>query len=175
MLASQGAQPESTTPPPPPHQRQICDRCNDTGFKLTAGVMCNLTLSYSSEINAVFCPQRVSLPLKNTLWYVLRGLCCPSSLVQQPLQIKTAVWHIFSGIWTFRVGWGSPLQTVMAVWHTSNFKIGCQIAITICRGLPHPTRSLSRIVCRGQDGTKGSKGTLRPDFWAYTWPVLFKS
>jgi hypothetical protein len=39
-----------------------------------------------------------------------------------------------------------------------------QTAITICSGLPHPTRSLSRIVYREQEGSKGKKGTLRPDF-----------
>jgi hypothetical protein len=37
----------------------------------------------------------------------------------------------------------------------------------------HPTRSLSRIVCRGREGPKGSKGTLRPDFQANTRPRMF--
>jgi hypothetical protein len=32
-----------------------------------------------------------------------------------------------------------------------------QTAITICRGLSHPTMSLSRIVYRGQEGPKGNK------------------
>ncbi len=31
------------------------------------------------------------------------------------------------------------------------------MAITICSGLPNPSRSLSSIVCRGQEGPKGSK------------------
>ncbi len=48
-----------------------------------------------------------------------------------------------------------------------------QIAITIFRGLSHPTRSLSRIVSREQEGAKGSKGTLRPDFEANTRPRIF--
>ena len=30
-----------------------------------------------------------------------------------------------------------------------------------------------KVVSRGQEGPKGSKGTLRPDFQAYTWPMLF--
>jgi hypothetical protein len=33
-----------------------------------------------------------------------------------------------------------------------------QTVISICR-LPHPTRSFNRIVCRGQEGPKGRKGT----------------
>ncbi len=48
-----------------------------------------------------------------------------------------------------------------------------QKAITIYRGLSHLTRSLSRIVCRGQERPKGRKGTLRPDFQAYTRPRFF--
>ncbi len=32
-----------------------------------------------------------------------------------------------------------------------------QKAITICRGLSHPTRLLSRIVCRGQERPKAEK------------------
>jgi hypothetical protein len=47
------------------------------------------------------------------------------------------------------------------------------MAITIRRGLTHPTRSLSRIVCRGQDCPECSKGTLRPDFQANTIPRIF--
>jgi hypothetical protein len=35
------------------------------------------------------------------------------------------------------------------------------MAITFCSGLKHLTRSLSRRVFRGQDGPKGSAGTLR--------------
>jgi hypothetical protein len=54
------------------------------------------------------------------------------------------------------------------------FKKAHQTAITICSGLSHPTRSLSRIVCRGQEGPKGSKGEyLRPDFQANTRSRLF--
>ncbi len=42
------------------------------------------------------------------------------------------------------------------------------ITIIICRGLSHPTRSFSRIVCRGQERPKDRGGTLRPDFQANT-------
>ncbi len=48
-----------------------------------------------------------------------------------------------------------------------------QTAFTICRGLSNPTRSLSRIVCRGQEPPKGNKGTLRPVFRANTRPKVF--
>ncbi len=87
------------------------------------------------------------------------------------------------------VGCDSPLQIVMAVWRpfclNSNFlgPVGCdspqltrmvrQKAITFCRELSHPTRSLSRIVCRGQEQPKGRKGTLRPDFQANNRPRMF--
>ncbi len=64
----------------------------------------------------------------------------------------------------FPVGCYSQLQIVMVVWHASFLKKVCQPAITIFAGLPHLTRSLSRIVFRGQEGYKGSKDTLRPDF-----------
>jgi hypothetical protein len=66
------------------------------------------------------------------------------------------------------VGYNSPLQIIMAVCCASNFKKVCQTAITFCIGLPHPTKSLSRIVSRRQEGHKGSKGTLRPDIQANT-------
>jgi hypothetical protein len=39
-----------------------------------------------------------------------------------------------------------------------------QKVITICRRLSHPTRSLSRIVCRGQERPNSRKATFRPDF-----------
>ncbi len=41
-------------------------------------------------------------------------------------------------------------------------------AITNGIGLSHPTSSLSRIVCKGQQGSKGCKGTWRPDLQANT-------
>jgi hypothetical protein len=80
------------------------------------------------------------------------------------------------------------LQIVMAVWYpfclNSNFlgrgwqpsadNNGVPKAITIWRGLSHLTRSLSRIVCRGQECPKGIKGTLRPDFQINTRPRIFK-
>ncbi len=78
ILASQGAPLVSTTTPPPSllsstlaanfatDTVSVIDAtgANYTGWKFAAGVMCNLTFSYSSEINAVLWPQRVSLPLK---------------------------------------------------------------------------------------------------------------
>jgi hypothetical protein len=64
------------------------------------------------------------------------------------------------------------------VWSDSPLlnKMVCQKAITICRGQSHTIRSLSRIVCRGQEHPKGRKDTLRPDFQANTrhW-IFFKS
>jgi hypothetical protein len=67
----------------------------------------------------------------------------------------------------------SPLQIVMAIWRALYFKKVRLTAITTCKGLTHPTRSPSRSVCRVQEGPKGSKGTLRPDFQANFRPRIF--
>ncbi len=80
-----------------------------------------------------------------------------------PLQIVMAVWHtFFESEFSGSGGCDNPLLTKTDIWHVSNLNKKC--AITICRGLSHLTRSLSRIVCRGQAGPKVSKSTLRPDF-----------
>ncbi len=52
----------------------------------------------------------------------------------------------------------------------------CQTATTICSGLPlpHPTRSHSRIICRGREGPQGSNFTLRPAFQAKAWLCFIK-
>jgi hypothetical protein len=44
----------------------------------------------------------------------------------------------------------NAMQIAMAVWRDSNLKKVHETIFTICRGLLHPTRSLSWIVCRGQ-------------------------
>ncbi len=80
-----------------------------------------------------------------------------------PLQIEMAVWRPFCLKSNFLAGCDSPLLTIMVR----------QKAITICKGLSHLTRSLSKIVCRGQERPKGKKGTLRPDFQANTRPRIF--
>jgi hypothetical protein len=78
--------------------------------------------------------------------------------------IAVAVW----------VKWGSPLKTRVAIWCASKKKKKTRKkTIAICRGQPHLSRSLNRIVCRGQKGPKGSKGILRPDFQANIRPLLF--
>jgi hypothetical protein len=120
-----------------------------------------LTLSYSSKIKRYLHHQMVFPPLKKTLWYVIRGQCCPSSRVWQPSAGSNGSFEPF--LFTFWVGPDSPLLTIRV--H--------QKAIAICRGLSHPTRSLSRIVCRGQERSKGRKGTLRPDFQGNTRPSIF--
>jgi hypothetical protein len=51
--------------------------------------------------------------------------------------------------------------------------VGCDRPLKIVMGLSHPTRSLSRIVCKGQERPKGRKGTLRPDIQANTRPRIF--
>jgi hypothetical protein len=84
--------------------------------------------------------------------------------------------------WAARpVGYSSTLQIVMVFWRPffnlnlpgrvrelfgalKIFIKVCQTAITIRSRLPHPTRLLSIIVCRGQEAPKGCNGTLRADF-----------
>ncbi len=66
--------------------------------------------------------------------------------------MKNEKWQfcaLFVWIQTFWDGCDSPLLTIMVR----------KKAITVCRGLSHTTRSLSRIVCRGQKRPKGRKGT----------------
>ncbi len=74
------------------------------------------------------------------------------------LQIIMAIWGPFFN-----------LNLVSRVWELFDalqiFIKVCQMAITIYSGLPHPTRLLSIIVCRGQEAPKG---TLRADFQANT-------
>jgi hypothetical protein len=65
------------------------------------------------------------------------------------------------------------LQIVMAIWPTLKLKKSAPNGHTIIRRLSHPARSPSRIVCRGQEGHKGSKGTFRPDFQADNRPRIF--
>ncbi len=111
------------------------------------------------EKNAVRCSQRAMLPIQ---WG------CDS-----PLLI----------IWQFDTYFLS-LNLLGQVWEPNADNNGCLVcfikkvsktAITICSRLSHPTRSLSIIVCRGQEGPKGRKGTLRPDFQASNRPMIFKA
>ncbi len=58
--------------------------------------------------------QSVSLSLKITPWYVLRGQCCPSCRVWQPFSDSNASLAPFLfWIQTFWVGCDSPLLTIM--------------------------------------------------------------
>ncbi len=101
---------------------------------------------------------------KKTPWYVIRRQCCPSSRVWQPSADSKWQFGIrFFLIQTFWVRRDSPLLTKMVR----------QKAITICREMSHLARSVSRIVCGGQQRPKGRKGTLRPDFQANTRPKVF--
>ncbi len=112
------------------------------------------------EKNAVICSQRAK---KN---------CCLSSWVWHPLQIEMGglahVFYLFILFYLPDRVWQPAADNSGCLAHFRLLKKVCQTAITICRELSHPTRSLSRIVCRGQEGPKGSKGTLRPDFQANT-------
>jgi hypothetical protein len=121
----------------------------------------------------------------------LKFLYIISSILTLSYSSKINGKNMFSEGFSAHLVWcDSLLQIVMVFWCTFfkfeidtaacngclvRFKIKkvCQTAITICSGLSRPTRSLRRIVCRGQEGSKGSKGTLRPDFQANTLDLGF--
>ncbi len=103
-------------------------------------------------------------PWKKRRYMFSEGIAAHPVGCDSTLQIEMSVWCPCFWIWTSWVGHESSLQILMGVCRASNLKKGHQTAIS--RGMSHQTRSLSRIVCRGQEGTKGSKGTLRPDFQA---------
>ncbi len=104
-----------------------------------------------------------TLYLRNSWSLNLRAIenciCGLRSIERNMRFILRTVWqfgaHLFQTFW---VMCDSPLLTIMVR----------QKAITICKRLSHPTRSLSRKICRGQEHSKGRKGTLRPDFQANT-------
>jgi hypothetical protein len=127
-----------------------------------------LTLSYSSEINAVLCPPRVSLSLKKKHRDMSSDGCAAHPVTyNSPLQIVMAIWRTFLKICWVGGGGGAGYDSCLA-----RLKFMKNAAKShyygIFSGLTHPTRSLSKIVCRGQEGPKGSKGNLKPDFQAYT-------
>jgi hypothetical protein len=54
--------------------------------------------------------------LEKTLWYFLRGQCCPSSRVWQPSADSNGSLVHFFWVWACWVRCDSPLLTKMAVW-----------------------------------------------------------
>jgi hypothetical protein len=66
-----------------------------------------------------------------------------------------------------------PVAAMLTIMARFKLQKRRQTAITIYNGLSHPTRSLSRIVCRGKEPPIGSKGILRPDFQANNRPMIF--
>ncbi len=110
---------------------------------------------------------------KKTPCNVLRGFLCPwkkrvvlssEGCATHPIRYRWPFGALFF-IWTCWLGCEKPLQTLMAVWHTLNFKKVRRMAITICSGQTQQTWSLRKIVCRGQEGSKGIQ--------ANTWLVHF--
>ncbi len=117
-------------------------------------LLLSLSLSYSSKLNALLYPQRVSLPLKKT----------PLNHVLSPLQIKKAIGALFLKIWTCCVGVVARCRQECMFGDLKLWKKCCHT---------RPDHSAEYIVCRGQEGTKGSQGTLRPDFQSDTRPKIF--
>jgi hypothetical protein len=134
--------------------RGLIGLCNSNSTPILLKRTGDLALSYSTKTNGYLYHQRVSSPLKKKRPDMFSE--CNADHPEgcdSPLQIVMAVWRPFCLNSNFL---GRPLLTIMVP----------QKAITICRGLSHPTRSLSRTVCRGQERPKGRKGALRPDFQA---------
>jgi hypothetical protein len=106
--------------------------------------------------------------LKKTPWkYVIRGQCCPSNRVWQPSADSNGSLAPF--LFEFKLSRsGVTLQPSADNNGAPKGHYYLQRAVR-----SHPTRSLSRIVCRGQERPKGRKGTLRPDFQASTRPRIF--
>jgi len=120
-----------------------------------------LTLSYSSKINGFYILRGFLRLWKKCCVLFSEGNGAPSVACDSPLQIVMAVWHTFF-IWTSWVPVCKPSAYNSGCLARFKFKRGSQTTITICRMLSHPTRSLSRIVCREQERPKGRKGTLGP-------------
>jgi hypothetical protein len=119
----------------------------------TSETLSLLTLSYSSKINVVL---------------FLHQVGCDS-----PLQIVMAAWRTLLNL--NLLGW---------VWQPHADYTGCLAHFKFKKSLPNGhyylqravtlTRSLSRIVSRGQEGPKAAaKGLWRPHFQANIWPRVF--
>jgi hypothetical protein len=99
--------------------------------------------------------------INKTIYYILRGFLLPWKKRRDMFSEGNAAHrvgydsmlsdsndslsHVFFLILTYWVGCVSLLLSIMA-----RFKLK-KTAITICSGLSHPTRSLSRIVCREKE------------------------
>ncbi len=166
----------STLPPLPPPPASQCSqfhcvswrwwdvgasracRANSTKLQKTCGPrFCSYTVGNKFnpflfiKNKCLFISSEGFSSLKKILWYVLRRQCCLSSRVWQPAADSNISLAHFFKIWTCWVGCGSLLLTIM-VWRASNLKKRkMAMPVTICRGLSHLTKSLSWIVCRGQD------------------------
>jgi hypothetical protein len=119
------------------------------------------TLSYSWKIIVVLCPQRVSLALKKKRMICSQRamLSIQSSRVWQPAAGSNDCFvHFYKN---FLLAGSGVAARCWLYWLFGTLQI-------FCSRLSHLTRSLSKIVCRGQEGPKSSKGTLRPDFQANT-------
>ncbi len=112
-----------------------------------------LTLLYSSKVNAVLYPRRVSPPLKKTPWYVLRGQCCPSA---HPFGCDSTLLKIMVFLARFRFLKSAP---------NGYFYLPGAVTVTHDQITEQNT-----VVCRGQEGPKA---TWRPDFQANTKHRLF--
>ena len=106
--------------------------------------------------------QIICLQTENgTIWYVKLNLnpfiCHKEKMSIYIFRGFLHPWHrdMFSdGNAAHPIGCDSPLQPVMAVWRASNLKNKVRhMRQTNCR-------SLGRIICRGLEGPRGSKGTL---------------
>ncbi len=112
-----------------------------------------LTLLYLSELYAVICPYSL---LEKRREMSVEVYNAHTVRYNRPLQIKMAVWSTFFKFELVQTIYNSCLACFIVKNKMPDSHYYLQHAAAL--------RSLSRIVYRGQEGPKGSKVTLRPNF-----------
>ncbi len=101
---------------------------------------------------------------EKTPWYVIRGQCCPSSQVWQPSADSNASLTPF--LFEFKLSGSGVTALCWQKWCTKRPLLSAEGC--------HTRPDHSAEYCRGQERTKGRKGSLMPDFQANTRPRIFK-
>ncbi len=125
-----------------------------------------LTLSYWSKINCYLYIQRVLWLWKKTLWYILRGQCCPSSRVWQPSAASNGrLAHFLLKFNLLYRMWQPSAASNGRLAHLKFEKKCAKLHYYLegCHTRPDNSAELF---------AEGSKGTLRPAFHANTRPRI---
>ncbi len=114
--------------------------------------------------------------LEKMSWYVLRGQGCSSSQAWQPSADSNGRLAHFLKNLTFLGRTWEPAADSNGRLPRFKFEKSVPNGHYYLQRAVTPYRSPSRIVCRGQESPKGSKGTLWPDFQSNTRPrFIFKT